>query len=330
MAVTMKEVAERAGVSVATVSRVLNGTTYVAPEAAERINDAIKELGYSPNFFGRSLRRSETKILLAVLPSVGHSFYNDVLAGMQDAAAAKGYDLIIGCSGDDPATERRLLSMLENKIVDAAVLLGTKMTPAELEGYTANFNLALACERVPGADILTVTVDDEEAAYAAVSLMIKKGHRKIGLVTAAGTAVSAVDRRNGYEKALEDAEITYREEYVFMGSYEYESGTAAYRYFARLIDPPTALFCISDLLSAAILKSYALDNARGGHYFKVMGFDDIQLAGMITPGLTTVRQPSFDIGHTVIEMLIRRQTEKSGFENNHIKLPYKIVERESL
>ncbi|MDR0903540.1 MAG: LacI family transcriptional regulator [Ruminococcus sp.] len=329
MAVTMKEVAERAGVSVATVSRVLNGTTYVAPEAAERINNAIKELGYSPNFLGRGLRKSETKILLAIIPTAGHSFYNDVLMGMQDAAASHGYDLLIGVSGDSTAAERRLLSMLENKIVDAAVLLGTKMTPAELNTYAANFNLALACERIPGADVLTVTVDDEEAAYAAVSLIIKKGHRKIGLVTAAGTAVSAVDRKNGYEKALSDAEITYREEYVFMGSYAYESGTAAYRYFARLIDPPTAIFCISDLLAAAILKSYTIDNARGGQYFKVMGFDDIQLSGMITPGITTVSQPSYDIGHTVIEKLISRRSENS-VNTKHIKLPFRIIERESL
>jgi LacI family transcriptional regulator/LacI family repressor for deo operon, udp, cdd, tsx, nupC, and nupG len=325
----MKEVAARAGVSVATVSRVLNGTTYVAPEAAERINAAIAELGYSPNFLGRGLRKSETKILLAIIPSAEQSFYNDVIMGMQDAASKRGYDLLIGVSGDNTASERRLLCLLENKIVDAAVLLGTKMTPSELKNYTTDFNIALACERIPGADILTVTVDDEEAAYAAVSLIVKKGHRKIGLVTAAGTAISAVDRKVGYERALADAEITYREEYVYMGSYAYESGTAAYRYFSRLIDPPTAIFCISDLLAAAILKSYTLDNARGGQYFKVCGFDNIHLAGMITPGITTVAQPSYEIGHTVIEQLINRRSE-NNVKSKHIKLPFKIIERESL
>ncbi|MDR0974105.1 MAG: LacI family transcriptional regulator [Ruminococcus sp.] len=330
MAVTMKEVAERAGVSVATVSRVLNGTTYVAPEAAERINNAIKELGYSPNFFGRSLRKSETRIILAIVPGAESSFYNDVLTGMQDAASSRGYELIVGTSGNDTAKEQRLLSMLENRIVDAAVLLGSCMSPAEVTSYAEKYSIALACERIPGAEVLTVTVDDEVAALEAVRLIISKGHRKIGLVTAAGTAVSAVDRRIGYEKALLEAEITYREEYVYMGTYSFDSGVDAYKYFSKLIDPPSAIFCISDLLAAAILKSYASDT-RNGHYFKVMGFDNIQLAELITPGLTTVSQPSYDIGYTVIEKVISRQSDKTNDSHNkHIKLPFKIIERESL
>jgi LacI family transcriptional regulator/LacI family repressor for deo operon, udp, cdd, tsx, nupC, and nupG len=332
MAVTMKDVANLAGVSTATVSRVINGTAFVAPDVVSKINDAIDKLGYSPNVLGRGLRRSETKIILAIIPSAEHSFYNNILSGMQDEASRQGYDLLIGCSGDNMAAERRLLSMMENKIVDATVLLGTHMSADDLSGYNEKYNIALACERIPDAEVLTVTVDDEAAAYTAVDLIIKKGHKKIGLLTAAGTAVSALDRRQGYETALSDNGITYREEYIYMGTYDFSSGEKAYRYFSQLIDPPTAIFCISDLLAAAVIKGYAAQAAKslsGGRYFKVCGFDNIAFSGLLTPGLTTVAQPAYEIGQTVIAKLIEKKIDPKA-NTEHIKMPFEIIERESL
>jgi LacI family transcriptional regulator/LacI family repressor for deo operon, udp, cdd, tsx, nupC, and nupG len=251
---------------------------------------------------------------------------------MKDEASKRGYDLLIGVSGNSTPAERRLLTMMENRIVDAAVLLGTRMSAPELNSYNQNYNIALACERIPGANVLTVTVDDEAAAYAAVDMIVKKGHRKVGLLTAAGTAVSALDRRKGYEAALSDNDITYREEYIYMGSYDYDSGVAAYRYFSRLIDPPTAIFCISDLLAAAVQKSYAVETSkslRGGQYFKLCGFDNIPLSGLLTPGLTTISQPAYEIGSTVIEKLIEKKSDPTA-DCEHIKLPFSIIERESL
>jgi LacI family transcriptional regulator/LacI family repressor for deo operon, udp, cdd, tsx, nupC, and nupG len=332
MAATMKDVANLAGVSTATVSRVLNGSASVAPEAAAKINDAIEKLGYCPNVLGRGLRRSETKIILAIIPSAEHSFYNNILAGMQDEVSKRGYDLLIGCSGGSNAVERRLLSMMENRIVDAAVLLGSHMPLNELSAYNEKYNIALACERIPGADVLTVTVDDEAAAFAAVDLIIKKGHKKIGLLTAAGSAVSALDRRKGYEAALAQNGITYREEYIYMGSYDFESGIDAYRYFSKLIDPPTAIFCISDLLAAAVIKSYAAGAAKSGtsgNYFKVCGFDNIAFSELLTPGLTTVGQPAYEMGQTVIARLIDKKGDPKS-DTEHIKMPFNIIERESL
>jgi LacI family transcriptional regulator/LacI family repressor for deo operon, udp, cdd, tsx, nupC, and nupG len=303
---TIKDVAKHAGVSTASVSRIMNKSANVSPDITERIIKAVDELGYSPNFLGRNLRRCETNIILAIIPGNDHSFYNGILKGMEEAAAKAGCDLLIGYSAESVESEKRLLSMLSNKIADAAVLLGTRLTAAELTAYNKKYNIALACERVPGAEVLTVTVDDEAAAFAATELIIGAGHKNIGLLTASGHAVSAVDRRNGYESALRKHGLTYRDEYVYMSSYQYEDGVKAYYYFSQMIDPPTAVFCVSDLLAAAIMKTYAAEAQNGGRFFSVVGFDNIQLASLLTPGLTTVGQPSVELGRTVINELIAK------------------------
>jgi LacI family transcriptional regulator/LacI family repressor for deo operon, udp, cdd, tsx, nupC, and nupG len=326
---TIKDVAKHAGVSTASVSRIMNKSANVSPDITERIMKSVEELGYSPNFLGRNLRRCSTNIIMAVIPGTDHSFYNGILKGMQDTAEKMGYDLLIGCSGDHADSEKRLLSMLSNKIADAAVLLGTRLTPEEISAYNKQYNIALACERIPGADVLTVTVDDEAAAFAATELIISKGHKNIGLLTASGPAISAVDRRNGYENALKKHGLTYRDEYVYMSSYQYEDGVKAYYYFSRMIDPPTAIFCVSDLLAAAIMKTYAEESSSGGRFFSVMGFDNIQLAELLTPGLSTVGQPSYEIGRTVINELIAKKSDPAA-KTDHIKLPYTIFERGSL
>jgi LacI family transcriptional regulator/LacI family repressor for deo operon, udp, cdd, tsx, nupC, and nupG len=326
---TIKDVAKHAGVSTASVSRIMNKSANVSPDITERITKAVEELGYSPNFLGRNLRRSSTNIILAVIPGTDHSFYNGILGGMQEAAGKQGYDLLIGCTGDSAESEKRLLAMLSNRVADAAVLLGSRLSAEEISSYNKQYNIALACERVPGADVLTVTVDDEAAAYAATELIIKAGHKNIGLLTASGPAISAVDRQNGYESALKKHGITYREEYVYMSSYQYEDGVKAYYYFSKMIDPPTAIFCVSDLLAAAIMKTYAEESQAGGRFFSVVGFDNIQLAELITPGLTTVGQPSHELGKTVINELIAKKADPAA-KTNHIKMPFKIYERESL
>jgi LacI family transcriptional regulator len=254
----------------------------------------------------------------------------------------------VGYSGRDKNTERRLLSLLENKIADAACLIDTALPASELSIYNERQNIALAFERVQGAKILTVTADNEAAAFAAVSFLISKGHRKIGFLTASGSSQSAVDKRQGYENALEEAEITYREEYVYMADANalpkkleslpkteyststeklYDAGVKAYRYFSKLIDPPTAILCINDILAASLIKCYLTDSVRG-HRFNVMGFDDTLLSKALTPAITVATSSAYDVGFTAVNKLIEKKSNPQSAK--HIKLPFKIVERDSV
>ncbi|MDR0946334.1 MAG: LacI family transcriptional regulator [Ruminococcus sp.] len=329
MSVTIKDVAKMAGVSVATVSRMLNGTTTVSTAAAEKIKQSIEDLGYSPNFLGRNLRRSETNIILAIIPAAEQSFYNEVLRGMQNTALKYNYDLLIGISNANYDTEKRLLSMLTNRVVDAAVILGSKLTGDELNSLGDRFPIALCCERVDGASVLTVTVDDENASFAAVQAVINKGHRRIGLVTVKAPVPSALSRKIGYINALERNNILLNEDYIFSGGYDYDNAQTAFSYFASLKEPPTAICCVSDMLAVGVIKAAITSGTEYGSKLSVVGFDNIPLAGLYTPGLATVEQPGFTLGKTVIEGLIKNKNNDRK-ENNYIKLPYKFIERESL
>ena len=329
MNVTIKDVAKAAGVSVATVSRVLNKSATVSEAATEQVNAAINKLGYSPNFLGRNLRKCETNVILAVIPSTEHTFYSDIIRGMQTAASEHGYDILLSTSNSTYSIEMRLLNMLFNRTADAAILLGTQLGAEELNDLDKKYNIALCCERVENTDVLTVTVDDEGGAYAAVQNLIKFGHKRIAMVSTNGTALSSADRENGYKKALSDNNIPYCEEYVYRGTYDYFDGSKAFDYFMSLPTPPTAIFCISDLLAAGTVKQALTAGYKVGEDISVCGFDNIQLSGIYTPGITTIEQPCYEIGRTVVNELIHN-LNSSNKTRNHIKLDYKIIQRESI
>lgn len=329
MNATIKDVAKAAGVSVATVSRVLNNSAAVSDAAAERVNKAIDELGYSPNFLGRNLRKCETNVILAIIPSTEQTFYSEIIRGMQTAASSCGYDILLSTSNSTYEIEMRLLNMLFNRTVDAAILLGTRLDTATLKELNRKYYIALCCERAEGADVLTVTVDDEGGAYDAVKHIISCGHKKIGIVSTNVSALSSFDREKGYRRALADNGIEYREEYVYRSTYDFVDGERAFKYFMGLPEPPTAVFCISDILAVGVVKRALSDGYRIGEDISVCGFDNILLSGMYTPGITTIEQPCYDIGRTVVEELI--SNINNGVKSNkRIKLPYKVIERESV
>ncbi|MDD6991850.1 MAG: LacI family DNA-binding transcriptional regulator [Oscillospiraceae bacterium] len=329
MSVTIKDVAKAAGVSVATVSRVLNNSAAVSEETAAAVNEVIKEMGYSPNFLGRNLRKCETNNILAILPSTSHTVYSDIIRGMQDAAYPN-YDILLSTSNSYLGTEMRLLEMLFNRTVDAAVLLGTQLDAKTLNDLNKRYNIALCCERVSGAKVLTVTINDEEAAYDAVKMFLKKGKTKIGLVTTGGhtDALSSVDREKGYIRALSEYGIQVEEKYIYRCSYEYSDGCEAMKYFLSLDEMPQAVFCISDLLAAGVIKQAFREGIAVGTELEVCGFDNISLSEMYTPGITTVAQPGYEMGRTVINKLLDNM-HSTVKNNDMIVLNHKLVIRGS-
>ena len=329
MNVTIKDVAKAAGVSVATVSRVLNNSATVSTTATEQVNKAIKELGYSPNFLGRNLRKCETNVILAIIPSTEHTFYSDIVRGMQNAASEQGYDILLSTSNSMLNIEMRMLNMLFNRTVDAAILLGTQIDASTLNDLNSKYYIALCCERVEGANVLTVTVDDEGGAYTAVKNFISLGHTRIAMVSTAGTALSSKDREKGYIRALRESNIPINEDYIFRGSYDYTDGAKAFDYFMKLPDPPTAVFCISDLLAVGTIKRALTTGYKVGEDISVCGFDNIQLSSLYTPGITTVEQPCYEIGRTVVTELISNINHAKR-QSRHFKLDYKLIQRNSV
>lgn len=327
MSVTIKDVAKAAGVSVATVSRVLNNTAAVSETTADQVNAAIKELGYSPNFLGRNLRKCETNMILAVIPSLYHTQYNDIIRGLQDAAGPD-YDVIICTTNGNINLETRMLDMLYKRTVDGAIFLGTRLDADKINELKDKYNIALCCERVEGTDILTVTVDDFQGGYDAVDALIKAGHKRIGLISADKLAPSSIDREKGYRAALEANGINVDEELIFHGSYEYDDGTKGFDKLISLADPPTAVFCISDLLAVAAIKSAESKGLLAGRDIDIIGFDNNLLARIYSPGITTIAQPSYDMGYRVMKLLLDNMQNRAG-HTGHVIMSHSLIIRDS-
>ena len=328
MSVTIKDVAKAANVSVATVSRVLNKKSNVSDEAIEAVNLAVESLGYSPNFLGRDLRKSETKRILAIIASTEQSFYSDVLRGMEQAAFAQGYDVLIATTHDDPDHEMHLLGMLFSRSVDGAVLLGPKLNAQTISKLAENHNIAMCLERLDNCNVLTVTIDNIKAGHDAVQYLINKGHKRIGLITTELRSQSSIDREIGYRQALEENNITYDESLVYYGTYDTDSGTTGCEQLLSLPEPPTAIFSISDMIAIGAMN-YAISNGyKIGKDIMFFGFDNIAYSHIFVPHLSTVEQPCFLQGKLVIEKLIDNMKAEKPDRGIYM-LPHSLVLRES-
>ena len=326
MNVTIKEVAKKAGVSVATVSRVLNNNPAVSEKTANIVRETIEKLDYRPNFLGRNLRKCETNVILAIFPSGEYSLGLEIVKSMHETAAEYGYDIISATSYDSSMNEKRFLNMLFNKTVDGAVLMSTHLSADEINKLSEEYDIALCSERVDGTNVLTVTVDDKEGAYTAVSEFIKEGHTKIGMVSTGNGALSSVDREEGYKKALLDAGIEFDENYIFRGGYSFADGENGYRYLSSLPEPPTAIFAVSDILAMGVAKR--ANRSGKGKCPKIIGYDNIPLCDSYSPTISSVSQPARDMGREIITRLIENiKSDKKCRE--HIIMPHKLIRRES-
>ena len=328
MNVTIKDVAREANVSVATVSRVLNEKKNVSAESAEAVKRAVEKLGYSPNFLGRDLRKSETKRILAIIASTEQTFYNDVLRGMQDAASAQGYDVLIATSANDPEREMHLLGMMFSRAVDAAVLLAPKLDTETIVDLASRYKLAVCLERVDAQGLLCVTINNERAAFDATSYLIGKGRHRIGLITTKIRSQSSIDRENGYRKALRANNIPFLPELVYAGDYDAESGTKGCDYFLNLPRRPDAVFSISDTISIGAMAHAVQNNILIGTEMLFFGFDNIGYSHMFIPKLSTVDQSCYLQGKTVVEKLLSNIKNDKPDTGTYM-LPHTLILRES-
>lgn len=328
MNITIKDVAKAANVSVATVSRVLNNKNNVSEEAVQAVNRAVEELGYSPNFLGRDLRKSETKRILAIIGSTEQSFYSDVLRGMQDAAYVDGYDILIATTRNDPEHEMHLLGMLFSRAVDGVVLLAPKLDSKTISDLSKRYRIAICLERLDISDILCVTIDNERAGFDATSYLIGKGRRRIGLITTEIRSQSSVDRENGYMRALKAANIPFDPDLVFYGDYDADTGTRGCEALMSLPNKPDAIFSISDTISIGAMTYAVQHGITVGKDLLFFGFDNIAYSHMFIPRLSTVEQPCYLQGKTVVEKLIANMKTDEPDKSTYM-LPHSLILRES-
>lgn len=332
----IKDIANLTGLSVATISRVMNNHPNVSPETREKVETAIAETGYVPNFLGRNLRVSKTHKILIILPTAGNPFYSEILEAIQEQANHSEYTILIGVTNEDPTLENKYMEMLTTKQVDGAITFLSKYDKYALTQWASQYPLVQCCEYTEGAQITNISVDNEQGAYDAVSYLIRKGHTRIGAIRGQLYFASESDRTAGYKRALEQAGIKYRSEYCHIADYSPEGGYRGAKALMALEEPPTAIFGYGDTISIGVIKALSemgkikIGRTDGVRNVAVIGFDDIQLSGMLSPTLSTVYQPKYELGKKSFRLLMDQINK--GSENKEcysIKLMHKLVIRES-
>lgn len=325
---TIQDVARLAGVSVATVSRVLNNSSSVTGKTKETVLEAIKKLDYQPNLLGRNLRRAETRMVLVLLPNISNPFYPGVVKGIEDVAHKNGFNIMLCNTDSDRSREKICLEMLKNRLSDGVVFMAPELDKTELTDIGRDFPVVQCCEYKEGAVVSHVSIDNTAAAYKAVKHLLGLGHRRIGMISSNNSFLSTIQRESGYRKALEEAGISFDADLVKYGDYSFISGLRAANQLLSSKDKPTALFAISDIMAIGALRAVKENGLKVPDDIAVIGFDNISFSSMYDPPLTTISQPRYDIGCVAMELLLK-QIRGELKNPRDVVLEYELVIRES-
>jgi LacI family transcriptional regulator len=329
--VTIYDVAREAGVSMATVSRVVNNNPNVKPQTRKKVYEAIERLGYRPNAVARGLASKKTTTVGVVIPDIANAIFAEVARGIEDIANMYHYNIILCNSDKRKEKEIRVINTLLEKQVDGLLFMGGAVTDDHLQAFSSsNVPIVLCATTDEKGTMPSVDIDHEGAAYDAVSRLISEGHRRIGMIS--GTLQDPANgfaRYQGYKRALETAGIAFDERYVRIGNYKYESGMEAAQYFLELEERPTAIFAATDEMAIGAIHAIQDAGLSVPGDVSVIGVDNIRMASMVRPQLTTVAQPMYDIG-AVSMRLLTKLMKKESVEQAKVVLPHELIVRRSV
>ncbi|MBD2846216.1 catabolite control protein A [Paenibacillus sp. IB182496] len=331
MTVTIYDVAREAGVSMATVSRVVNNNPNVKPQTRKKVFEAIERLGYRPNAVARGLASKKTTTVGVVIPDISNSIFAEVARGIEDIANMYHYNIILCNADKKKEKEIRVINTLLEKQVDGLLFMGGAVTDEHVQAFkTANVPIVLCATTDEQGTIPSVDIDHEAAAFDAVNALIQKGHRAIAMIS--GTLQDPANgyaRFQGYKRALEQAGIAYDESLVRVGNYRYESGIEAMKYFLELKDTPTAVFSATDEMAIGAIHAIQDSGAKVPDDISVISVDNSRMASMVRPQLSTVAQPMYDIG-AVSMRLLTKLMKKENVDDPKVVLPHEYISRQSV
>jgi LacI family transcriptional regulator len=324
--ITIRDVAERAGVSVATVSKVINARYGVSAATSERVQTVIDELGYEASLVAQSLRNHRTNVL-AILVADLEPFSTELLKGAADAVRDTGFELVVysagGRTSDHLGWERRYLSRISGTLADGAVLV----TPTVVDVHYGAPIVAVDPHTGP-VDLPTIDSDNLRGARLATEHLIGLGHRRIAMLTGRPDLQSAHLREQGYRQALEAAGAAIDERLIQDGAYDPEVSAESARRLLTEADRPTGIFAANDVSAIATVEVAAELGLRVPEDVSVVGFDNIPESVLCTPPLTTIRQPIREMGQHAIDLLIRL-IGGSQVDRTHVTLDTSLVVRHS-
>ncbi|MGP3781026.1 catabolite control protein A [Bacillus sp. 4A_MP3] len=328
--ITIYDVAREANVSMATVSRVVNGNPNVKPTTRKKVLEAIDRLGYRPNAVARGLASKKTTTVGVIIPDISSIFYSELARGIEDIATMYKYNIILSNSNQNLEKELHLLNTMLGKQVDGIVFMGGNITDEHVEEFKRSpVPIVLAASVEEQGETPSVAIDYEQAIYDAVKLFIDKGHRDIAFVS--GPMQEPINRSKklqGYKRALEEAAIPFNEQFVAEGDYTYDSGMEALQSLMGLDRKPTAILSATDEMALGIIHAAEDQGLSIPDDLDIIGFDNTRLSLMVRPQLSTVVQPTYDIGAVAMRLLTKLMN-KEPVEEHIVELPHRIELRQS-
>ncbi|SHK37151.1 transcriptional regulator, LacI family [Pseudonocardia thermophila] len=302
----MKDVAEHANVSISTVSYVLNDSGPVAPERRNRVLDAIRVLNYSPNESARSLKRRSASTIAMVVPDLTNQFFAMVTEGVQKAASAVNVLVVLVVPDAIETPEEHYAKLLRSQRVDGVIYLsGTGSMPETIYEMARSGPVVLVDEQIPGRDLPSVVCDSRRGAREVATHVLDQGHRRLAVIGGPPALWTAQQRLAGYREAFAGAGLDPDSVPVFNGDYRQESGGEAAAKILQLPEDerPTALLCANDLMAIGAIEHLRTNGLRVPEDVSIVGFDDLPISALLTPRLTSVRQPARDMGYRAAKAL---------------------------
>lgn len=299
---TIQDVAQAAGVSTATVSRTLSKPSVVAKATREAVLNAVAATGYRVNATASNLRRQRTGTVIVLLPNLANPFFSQILAGLASVLTPAQFGMLIADTQSGPDPEERLRHYLTSGQADGLILLDGTLSPDALS-VAGRPPVVLACEWM-GRDLPSVRIENGKGAALAVGHLAQLGHRKIGHVTGPRGNVLTETRLDGFRSALSGLGLPCLDDWIIEGDFSMDSGAAAGRHWLGMADRPTGIFLSSDEMAIGFLGEVQRAGIRVPEDVSIVGFDNIEIAQHLSPGLTTIRQPRTQIGVRAAELLL--------------------------
>lgn len=327
---TIVDVARRAGVSISTVSRVLNGRDHVNEGVIARVRQAAQELQYQPSRAARALRAKQTTIIGLLITDIQNPFFTALVRGVEDVAQRNGFSLILCNSDEDPQKERQYIEVLCAEQVAGAIITPTREQQRALKLFQEHkIPIVTVDRKVKGNEIDAVLVDNQRGAREATAHLVDNGYRRIGIISGPITTTTGRERLEGYRQALRDAGIEHDPALERMGSFKEESGRQLTCELLDLEQPIDALFVANNLMTLGALAALNECHKRIPEDIGIVGFDEMQWSSLSAISLTTVTQPVYEIGSTAALRLFQRLQNPAALTRQEIVLAPTLRVRDS-
>lgn len=327
MASSIKDVAVLSGVSVATVSHVINNTRYVSDSTKKKILASMEQLKYVPNSMARSLRTNKTKTIALLIPDISNFFFTEVAEAIESVLSKNGYSLFLCNTGEDIVMEKKQIMLMSAQLVSGIIIVPTSRDFDYRSMFAdINYPIVFIDRKTDSLQADNIIVDGRNATYEAVLSLIGKGHRRIGYIAGRGGLSTTDERLSGYLKALEQNNIEIDESLIKRGDSKYESG---YNLTEELLKTDsTAIFVSNNLMAVGAMKCLSNKNIPIPERMAVIGFDDYNWSTITNPPLSTIKQPVSKLGTLAAELILKRieNPEATFMEYN---LPAEFIVRRS-